>query len=1250
MGLILSQIRNKWCRLMLAAFALLCGHPGSSPAGEESPPPVAKMDAMASEFIAALRAGIKSQLHYPETSLKEGHQGTAVVTVTVDREGKVHEAEIKQTSGFAALDAEAVAVFYRIGRVTPLPDSYRPGSSLVTFDSPVGFRAAPPNGFAGIEGQPLEDLAAGVVAAALAPPSQWLIARSRRYTALMISTRCDVLVVPVQVELAAFDRPLRQIMSAELATTLASGDECVVDPYLADMSLGEGLRRRLPQEVLDLASAIQAGTVVTTYAGHDDQGHMRITMQVTRLVDGAPQTPVAHSIDSCTISDDKLPFLCFREQLPALLKSVGLKASTRNGGRLGEIPRRLPSSPEMFLQPESRDVLTDASNLMLLAMLAPATESRTGERLFTKAWIRLEDAPSNTPSVLRLRARIMLHLQQRPYALSLIASDTGDEANALRALLNGHLPDARKSLGKAKGDWERLFLALEVHDLELRYGRKDRTAAKAADSLMADTPWVPLLKARLGDKDSWVVTDTIPFKQLLDQLYPIPGFDASTEVLGKSVVGGQNALENELLALRHVHRLLEQQAKKFCCRRYAGTPTALDFLDLLDGRIERSLIGHGSFQTSPQGRSEAALAILDAYDSELGGNPDFEAARSDAYSHLLEKGQLKDRESLITRRNTAARLATTWEQGQSMTSALPLYELRRAKSAADNDPLGAYGFDFPIRAYWSDRWDAAERRLAFSTNNVGPLSDLVDAGKEVEKWLTELDMRFVGDGAATQLRLKTWSEAQRNPATLRAEVERDPDNWNLRSALAEALVRKGDYQEVAAAVLGLPGFQEAKAGEKGGNTVSLSSHAFEWGDELCWLGEFDAAKPLLKSAAAFDNGSASSIGAQTKLALLDKDYGAAAASLLSDARRYNNPRRYDDFLRLLFASGRSAQAWSVVDQVFSRFRADAVWNAVMVGNRLSGLSPAQLKDWLATHSSETKLRGTHDSLVRYAFMESYADRTSDPDFPAFLKAFAGAPNVEVDEWGVVSERVSNGKISARLGPGTFGAERHPKLAAGTSIPDRYVLLAEAMAPLHAGRYAEAADAFERLSSFYDLKTDDLQFAWPYFAYAAAMSNDKWQLEPYLATLSGEDADSGVWLARAVFAGLANRADESHAAMSEANLKWDDHYRVIGLPASYVFADIGKLLYEKEHDPRYRDQVLRVARAIQIVQPTDAYAYALIANLGSDEKERVEALAIALYLDPRSLWASQAPEELRAKAAEWSKTHKPLEIKTSVPGI
>jgi hypothetical protein len=52
---------------------------------------------------------------------------------------------------------------------------------------------------------------------------------------------------------------------------------------LVDIALGDTLRRRDASAVLDLAHTIKARRIVTTYAGHDDAGKMRVTLQLVQL-------------------------------------------------------------------------------------------------------------------------------------------------------------------------------------------------------------------------------------------------------------------------------------------------------------------------------------------------------------------------------------------------------------------------------------------------------------------------------------------------------------------------------------------------------------------------------------------------------------------------------------------------------------------------------------------------------------------------------------------------------------------------------------------------------------------------------------------------------------------------------------------------------------------------------------------------------------------------------------------------------
>lgn len=1233
-------MKNSWLApllLALTAFSL----PGFA-----EPPSTAtsSRDAFVSELAAAIATGIGSQLRYPPASQKAGEEGEARVAIEMDRAGNIVSATINKSSGFAALDAEAVAVFQRLGHLLPMPDSFSPGSRSVALVQPVSFTLqAASTGPQLIDGQPGPDFAAGTIERPVAAPpkSPWLLARTRRFAALFKNSTCDILVVPVQTEFYSFDRATRAIMSADLARALAGSGSCVVDPYLADLALGEGLRRYSPDEVSALAASVKATTVVTAYAGHFGNGMLRVTLQVKHpSPPGSTASPspadAAHSFVDCTFSNDRPPFLCFREQLPQMLGALGLKAAASGRYKPGMWPTGLPPLAK-YIEPEAKTTLANAADLLFLAMLAPASESRTAERLFTKAWIGLAEAPEDDPQAQRMRARIMLHLYERPYALRLIAADTSPSAQALRAVLNGNLPEARKGLKKAKGDWDTAFLGFEVHDLEQRYGREGDASKQGLLDQFAGSPWLELVTARIGDRDSWGIVDTLTLKKILDQFYPVAGFDTSGAAIGSLLVGGANPAEFQLLALRHLHRLIEQQPKIFCCLGYTSAVGRFDLIDLLDGRIERALSGHAEYQISPQGKYTAALTILEAYDAELAGNPYHEAQRADANWQLVQAGQLQDRELRLSRMHNAAHLSAAWTQGQTFESNQMLWYLSKEPRDPATASLLAYDYDYPPRPHWSNRANSAAARLPFSADSAWLLSDLVNEGKNSAEVLDELKFRFVGSQPADKFRAKYLGEQQKTPTYYLEAISKDPDNWELRTTLAELLIKRKDYAGIAPVILGFPGYD----GTPTHNSVNLSNKAYYWGNELFWQGAFEAAQPLLKRAAGYDNGAASSSTARARLALIDKDYGSAAASYLATAKHYDDDRRYDDFLRLMFVSGHKPEAWAVFDQVLSRLRAYPVWTAAMTGNRHAGLGDTQVREWLAAHAAQASIRDYRDDLSRYALMEFLTDRVLEADLPSFMRDFCGRADIKIDAYGAVSDRIPRDSSKPRIGPGRIGVEPRPPLPAPAAFPNRYALLAEAFGYFRAGQYAEAAAAFDRISKYYDLESEELMFTLPYFAFATASSGDRYGLEKYLTTITGEAESFGVQLARAVFASFANQLPARTTALDAAYRAWPTAYRSSDLQTSFVFLEITTLLYEKNHDPALQAEALRLARSLRVIEPTDAYAPALISYLSEDRQERVEALAVALFLDPRSAWANKATQDLRDEALTWGKQHPPF---------
>ena len=88
--------------------------PAPSPAASRPGSPGADVDAYRASLYARIYAGVR----YPESARERGAEGVAVVSFSFDARGQVTSAALAQSSGDAALDAEAVA---SVRRASPLP-------------------------------------------------------------------------------------------------------------------------------------------------------------------------------------------------------------------------------------------------------------------------------------------------------------------------------------------------------------------------------------------------------------------------------------------------------------------------------------------------------------------------------------------------------------------------------------------------------------------------------------------------------------------------------------------------------------------------------------------------------------------------------------------------------------------------------------------------------------------------------------------------------------------------------------------------------------------------------------------------------------------------------------------------------------------------------------------------------------------------------------------------------------------------
>jgi tetratricopeptide (TPR) repeat protein len=1106
-----------------------------------------------------------------------------------------------------------------LGGLVGCTDTTTPDVNWATSDGPVEIK----------DGVPAPDEAAvpaGLSRALLQSP--WLNKRTVRYASLFKGSRCDVLLVPMQIEGSGFDRPSRDIMSGELARALSAGGQCVADPYLVDIALGEGLRRRAPGQVLALAQAMHAREIFLAYAGHDASGTMRVTLQRRSLGARSETTPAAvtraRSFAFSGYGDEQPSFTLFEAHLPEMLAAIGIETKPSVPRPGGSMPPALPRSFDAYLHPEpqsSAGMIADSANLMFLAMQAPSSEWQATDRLFSKAWVALDGADDSDPRVRRLRARILLHLHERPYALALIRGLTGPEADGLKAVLNGNLPQARQALALIRDPWERFFLGIETTDLELAYWRDARSVAQPVMGLVAGTPYVPFVGRRLLDRDSWSLGSTAALAATLTA----QGMGPSSAVRNWTAMLPYSY--GELGSIRELHALIEEQPHRWCCSSFSTSPRASDLLDLIDSRIEHTLIRQAYYYIDPQGSYQDALAMLERYDEELAGSPYAESVRATAYGYLIKSGELEHRAEWRQKQHEAAQLALLWDPSQTPDAATALWYLENSPHDPTLPYLHHLTSDYPLRSYWvATLGEPTElKRLAFSSDDPTPLLTLLSgsSGAQHAGYLGELDHRFLGAPGATERRLQELPKALNTVEHLKDELALDRDNWQIYTALGWLQLRQDQFADVERTILSYPPFTDAKPKDP----VMLSNFASAWAHNLLWRGAISEATPLLQRASGYHVYSAAEGWSAGRLALLHGEYPEAARSFLEIGSQYQDLTAYRELISLLFAGGEDQAAWSLFDKITRQYQSWGLWTAAMIGHRRAGTPDDALTRWYLERLRSASNGEARDNLRGHAFLEHIVDRAWSADLPEKLQALASPGDVSVHADGKVYLTFpASGPV--RVGPSEFGALRHPKLTPQTHVPDRYVMAAEALVAMQADHYDEAVAKFDAFSVYYGIERE---FLLPYFAYSAAKAGDPNALRAYLEHLPGDRQGFEVSLARAVFTGLSGQSTAASALLRRAFDNWADAHGDYFPVSAYQYINVCLLLQETTGAQLCGDSPLRLAQLLRRVEPAFAFAHAAVAHLSTDSHEQTEALAAALYLDPDSHWAKQTPEALQAAA-------------------
>ena len=1089
------------------------------------------------------------------------------------------------------------------------------------------------------------------------PESAWLDSQHAAFEKALAKQRVDVLVVPFQVQGYGLERTERALMSADLAYQLG-GSVRVADPFLVARALGEGARRYERNDILKLASAVGARTVVIGYAGHDRAHHVTITIERLALDTTHAFPVVTNTVQKdwrdVPFTDADPPFAVFHRMLPSIVKSISL-ASVNSGRAL--TPARFPRSASFSFADlaSGKDGMSSSVALDLLGAMTASTDEFSRERLFERALVTSWHFDAAADDTRFVRAYALMGLEHRPAALALLKDASRQEVAVLRALLNDNFAAAAAALRSVKNPVQRLLLAVQVDDLRFANDDAQSPRAAEADAFGARAvDWRLLIEGRASDGDPWVADDPAGLKYLLDTVFPVAGLDVESVVGGGTVVGKPaDRVAVSLATVRHIVRFVESAPVHACCSEQTAKPSAWDLVGLIEGRnvsqIAKSLHRTINMQALP----EQGGMDLARYLRVLGGHPVIAAASMDYARERVFDADSVTAKHWENEAETAARIVAYFAGGQSRLALRGLAALSRT----GYDELSfteAYGFDYPRRAYWPEEMfmtlgpdnpmspqslEALRQEAAAYTRwEVDPFAKLAMAASSDaarDNLVSELQGRFVGTPGRKFLlsKLQPTPPAEIDPIErARSLLAENPDNWGARFQLGTLIVEHGgNYEDAQKLFLAHPPFHR----ESPPNPVELSNSAYDAANFFFWNGHENLASPFFEISARLQTGS------EAGMDILAGRYHRAADESLARARRYPSAYAYRDYLSFLHAFGLGEAAWSGFSQVASSFDNAQVWVSALVGQRRDGLSEPQIREWLKRSGiRDAKFRGTRLALG-YAVLVNAADHEPPRDLGSLVEALEGEPRAWIDNDGNLTwpDAVDQNTFHFLL-PSSFagGRPREPK---GTRVKSEFAYFGAAYAAIHYGDFEAAVKDLDEMAAHYPIERQNYSYAVPYLAWAAAKTGDKIGFEKYVAAHGDLIGRFDFLLARAFFSGVMHKDPARARALLVSALP--EHPMTDNRPVlvEYQYAQACEWLFKETGDHAFVDVLLAWLKSQQVVHPTRAWAYAMEYAYAPSPARRRRALAMTLYLDPTSERITSATRKERRDAQAWAEVHNPF---------
>ncbi len=1078
--------------------------------------------------------------------------------------------------------------------------------------------------------------------------SDWIESEKTLYRAVLkAAPPCDVLVVPIQVQGYAVDRPGRSLMTRYLSERIArTTGASVANPTLVSRALGETARTFRDDDVRGVAEDLKARVIVRGFAGHGRNEKMRVTVQFQqrtgdRVLGRQWKTTVAEWRD-IPFSDERPPEEAFRSLLDNVVARLPSHAAKPQGPRRIAKERSIPipaSVSEMIALPAPSPVVL-ALRLQALGTLVP-TGGPVKERLFERSLVALDRVDPGSADYPLLKARALLRLHRRPAAAAALGRPRTPEEQAFAALLDGDLPALATRVAEIRSPLPRLIAEIELDDLRRDYGAV-RKAPEAVPAVVADRPdWLPFVLRRLVQSDAWNVQSNLEIKRLMDRSFPVAGYTARTVARGAFLAGGGAGDEAELSVNAHRQQALQASATKLFPPGESGRPVPGDEFDLLVRTAEANLYKSVYRTAIVVWAPEKGLAALDRLDMVYRGHPTLTALRTQILWRMAEKKDPPAAAQYKERAREHAANVFAWSEGQTQAASHGL-DILAALGELHTGRLKVYDGDYPARNYW--RW--ADDRTSVNTaaltgrnavavdpsaakmsvpNTLNLLYTTIGfhhfrqyysvlestrGAAAADRYLEANARRFAGHPSRVALLVEADSRRKggRGAVALYEQAIADnPESWQAYGDLGAHYVERGDFGKAAEVFLRYPLLR----GRDDGESVRRSNTAFAAGNYLFWNGAVAEAVPLFGIAARSGTGAGSEMKAALTLSTLDGDYRGAASHALDLARRYNNPEGWSIAFALIHVTGHPREAWQLFDATLPAPQSAFSWRRTTAILRREGKTAADIAAWL---SREPVAKAAGKQAGEVALAALLVDRPADP---------------------ALADRI------AALEP-EDPSSAHPGVAWKLTA-SRF---ARAYAALRTGKSREAFDLFHGFDGLGNTTATLRVAAAPYLLLSAARIGKMERAEPLLANLSRHD-HFAYHLSQAYIHGSAG----DHAGAVE-KLKAAGTRIPYGeprfIPPWYQLVEACEWLHRLTGRGEYKELALKWAKTHQRLDPIQAWAYGVEARLTAEPQSRTRAIALTIYLDPNSGHLAGTSRQDREKGREWLQSNNPFTRDKAMP--